>query len=157
MICQVSILFVNCTCTLDPFPTKLLMSDISSLLDIIICIVNLLNIFKLPDLYKLELYKLYCKRENEQVPNYFTTVINPLTHHYNTSRQAIQQLKTIHAFVQHYCIFSVIDLIIKSPIIRLRVTTCHNILSFVSSLKRDILDGYEYFCSMRNCYVCNRI
>ena len=119
-------------------------------------IYKLLNIFKLPDLYQLELYKLYYKIENEQVPNYFTTVINPLTHHYNTRRQAIQQLKTIHAFVQHNCIFSMIDLINKSPIIRLPVTTCHNILSFVSSLKRDILDGYEYFCSMRNCYVCNR-
>ena len=64
----------------------------------------------------------------------------------------IQQVKTIHAFAQHNCIFSMIDLINKSPIIKLRVTTCHNILSFVSSVKRDILDGYEYFCSMRNCY-----
>ena len=41
-------------------------------------ICKLLNIFKLPDLYKLELYKLYYKIENDQVPNYFTTVINPL-------------------------------------------------------------------------------
>ena len=119
-------------------------------------ICKLLNIIKLPDLYKLELYKVYYKIENEQVPNYFTTVINPLTHHYNTRCQAIQQLKTIHAFAQHNCIFSMIDLINKSPIIKLRVTTCHNIISFVSSVKRDILDGYEYFCSMRNCYVCNR-
>ena len=119
-------------------------------------ICKLLNIFKLPDLYKLELYKLYYKIENEQVPNYFTTVINPLTHHYNTRRQAIQQIKTKHAFAQHNCIFSMIDLINKSPIIKLRVTTCHNILSFVSSVKRDILDGYEYFCGVRNCYVCNR-
>ena len=94
-------------------------------------ICKLLNIIKLPDL-------------------------NPLTHHYNTRRQAIQQLKTTHAFAQHNCIFSMINLINKSPIIRLRVTPCHNILSFGSSLKRDILDGYEYFCSMRNCYVCNR-
>ena len=105
-------------------------------------ICKLLNIFKLPDLYKLELYKLYYKIENEQVPNNFTTVINPLTHHYNTRRQAIQQLKTIHTFAQHNCIFSMIDLINKSPIIKLRVTTCHNILSFVSSVKRDILDDY---------------
>ena len=81
------------------------------------------NIFKLPDLYKLELFKLYYKIENKQVPNYFTTVINPLTHHYNTRRQAIQQLKTIHAFAQHNCIFSMIYLINKSPIIRLQVTT----------------------------------
>ena len=83
------------------------------------------------------------------------SMINPLTHHYNTRHQAMQQLKTTYAFAQHNSIFSMIDLINKSPIIKLRVTTCHNILSFVSSMKRDILDGYEYFCSMRNCYVCN--
>ena len=29
------------TCVLDPFPTKLLMSHLSSILDIILCIVNL--------------------------------------------------------------------------------------------------------------------
>ena len=78
-------------------------------------------------LHKLELYKSYYKIENEQVPNYFTTVINPLTHYYNTRRQAIQQLKTIHAFAQHNCIFSMIYLINKSPIIKLRAITCHNI------------------------------
>ena len=76
-----------------------------------------LNIFKLPYLYKLELYKLYYKIKNEQVPNYFTTVINPLTHHYNTRRQAIHQLKILLAFALHNCIFSMIDLINKSPII----------------------------------------
>ena len=31
----------NTTCVLDPFPTKLLMSHLSSILDIILCIVNL--------------------------------------------------------------------------------------------------------------------
>ena len=68
-------------------------------------ICKLLNIFNLPDLYKLELYKLYYKIENKQVPNYFTTVINPLTHHYNTRRQAIQQLKTIHTFAQLHILY----------------------------------------------------
>ena len=29
------------TCVLDPFPTKLLMSHLSSIIDIILCIVNL--------------------------------------------------------------------------------------------------------------------
>ena len=33
--------------------------------------------------------------------------------------QAIQQLKTIHAFAQHNCIFSMIDLINISPIIKI--------------------------------------
>ena len=115
---------------------------------------KLLGIIKLPDLYKLELYKLYYKIQREPVPYYFTTILHPLTHHYNTRREAVQQLKTLHTFAQHNCLFSMIDLINKSPIIKLRVTSCLNITSFVMSVKRDILDGYEYFCSVRNCYVC---
>ena len=43
-----------------------------------------LNIIKLPDIYKLGTIIFFYKIENEQVPNYFTTVINPLNHHYNT-------------------------------------------------------------------------
>ena len=43
MFCQV--LFIRklnkTTCVLDPFPTKLLMAHLSSILDIILCIVNL--------------------------------------------------------------------------------------------------------------------
>ena len=43
----------------------------------------LINIIKLPVLYKLELYKLYFNIEKEQVPYYLTTILNPLTHHYD--------------------------------------------------------------------------
>ena len=116
---------------------------------------KVLNIIKLPDLYKLELYKLYYKIQKEQVPYYFTTVINPLTHNYNTRREAVQQLKTTHTFAQHTCIFSMIHLINKSPQIKLLVTTCHSITSFTISIKYYILDSYQVFCSVRNCYACN--
>ena len=118
---------------------------------------KLLHIIKLPDLYKLELYmyKLYYKIHREPIPYYLTTILNPLTHHYNTRREAVQQLKTLHTFAQHNCLFSMIDLINKSPTIKLRVTTSHNISSFVFSIKRDILDDYEFFCSVRDCYVCS--
>ena len=61
---------------------------------------KLLNIIKLPDLYKLELYKLYYKIHREPVPYYLTTILHPLTHHYNTRREAVQQLKTLHTFAQ---------------------------------------------------------
>ena len=37
LICKLN----KTTCVLDPFPTKLLISHLSSILDIIICIVNL--------------------------------------------------------------------------------------------------------------------
>ena len=45
-----------------------------------------LNILKLPDLYNLQLYKLYFKIKREIVPQYLTTSIPILTHSYNTRR-----------------------------------------------------------------------
>ena len=90
---------------------------------------KLLSIIKLPDLYKLELYKLYYKIEREPIPYYLTTILNPLTHHYNTRREAVQQLRTLHTFAQHNCLFAMIDLINKSHTTKLRVITCHNLTS----------------------------
>ena len=108
---------------------------------------KLLNMMKLPDLYKVELYKLYFKIEKESVPYNLTTVLNPLTHHYNTRREAVQEFKITHAFAHYNCSFFMIKLINKSPIIE-----GHPVVT--SFVNYDILDSYELFCSVRNCYVC---
>ena len=55
-----------------------------------------LNILKLPDMYDLQLYKLYYKIQREPVPHYFDTVIPTLTHHYNTRQKTLQQHRTMH-------------------------------------------------------------
>ena len=31
----------------------------------------------------------------------YQTILNPLTHHYNTRREAVQQRNIVHAFAQH--------------------------------------------------------
>ena len=56
-----------------------------------------LNILKLPDMYNLQLYKLYYKIQREPVPQYFDTVIHTLTHHYNTRQNTLQQ--HIHSLI----------------------------------------------------------
>ena len=86
-----------------------------------------LNILKLPGFYQLELHKLYCTIQREHVPHYCTSIINPLTHQYNTRRQAVQQLVIYHTFAQHTCLFTMIDLINKSPNIKTCVASSSNI------------------------------
>ena len=78
----------------------------------------------------------------------YQTILNPLTHHYNTRCEAVQQRKTVHAFAQHTCLFYMIDFINKSSIIKVRVTTSQTIQAFVFSVKREILNSYEFF------YIC---
>ena len=78
-----------------------------------------LNILKLPDLYNLQLYKLYFKIKREVVPQYLTTSIPILTHSYNTRRTSDQQYRTHHAFVDRNCLHAMIDLMNQSPEIKM--------------------------------------
>ena len=118
-------------------------------------ICKLLSILKLPDLYKLQLYKMYYKIKREVVPQYFTTVVPTLTHNYFTRRTADQRNRTYHAFADHNCLHAMIDLLNKSPLIKAQVTTSTSLPHFVSFVKQQCFRQYEYFCSVNNCYVCN--
>ena len=114
-----------------------------------------LNILKLPDMYDLQLYKLYYKIQREPEPHYFDTVIPTLTHHYNTRQNTLQQHRTIHSSADHNCIHAMIYLINKYPIIKLNVATSQSFSSFVHSVKHEILGGYGVRCGIDSCYVCS--
>ena len=114
-----------------------------------------LNILKLPDMYDLQLYKLYYKIQREPVPHYFDTVIPTLTHHYNTRQKTLQQHRTMHSFADHNCIHAMIALINKHPTVKLNVATSQSYSSFVHSVKHEILGGYGVRCSIDGCYVCS--
>ena len=118
-------------------------------------ICKLLSILKLPDMYNLQLYKMYYKIKREIVPQYFTTVIPTLTHCYFTRRTADQQTRTYHVFADHNCLHAMIDLLNKSPLIKAQVTASVNLPHFVSFVKQQCFRRYEYFCNVNNCYVCN--
>ena len=49
-----------------------------------------LYILKLPDMYDLQLYKLYYNIQRKPVPHYFDTVISTLTHNYNTRPDTLE-------------------------------------------------------------------
>ena len=118
-------------------------------------ICKLLSILKLPDLYKLQLYKMCYKIKREVVPQYFITVIPTLTHTYFTRRIADQRHRIYHAFAYHNCLHAMIYLLNKSPLIKAQVTTSISLPHFVSFVKQQCFRHYEYGCSVNNYYVCN--
>ena len=75
-------------------------------------------VMRLPDMYNLQLYKMYYKIKRKIVPEYFTTIIPTLTHCYFTRRTADQQNRTYHVFADHNCLHAMIDLVNKSPLIK---------------------------------------
>ena len=106
-------------------------------------------------MYNLQLYKMYYKIKREIVPHYFTTVIPTLTHCYFTRRTADQQSRTYHVFADHNCLHVMIDFFNKSPLIKAQITTCVNLLHFVSFVKQQCFRRYEYIRSVNDRYVCN--
>ena len=114
-----------------------------------------LNILKLPDLYNLQLYKLYFKIKREVVPQYLTTSIPILTHSYNTRRTTDQQYRTHHAFADRNCLHAMIDLMNQSPEIKMHVATCTSLAHFISIVKQTILQSYRLLCNVAGYYVCS--
>ena len=51
------------------------------------------KLLKLPDLYNLQLYKLYYKIKHKTVPQYLTTSISTLNHTYSTRREVAQDVR----------------------------------------------------------------
>ena len=47
-------------------------------------IFKTLNLLKLPDLYRLQLYKLYYKIKKQTVPTYFRHILTEVVNPYNT-------------------------------------------------------------------------
>ena len=116
---------------------------------------KLLTILKLPDLYNLQLYKLYFKIKREVVPQYLTTSIPILTHSYNTRRTTDQQYRTHHAFADKNCLHAMVDLMNQSPEIKMYVATCTSLAHCISIVKYAILQSYRLLCNVAGCYVCS--
>ena len=91
-----------------------------------------LNILKLPNLYNLQLYKLYFKIKREVVPQFLTTSIPILTHSYNTRRTTDQQYITHHAFADKTCLHAMINLMNKSQEIKMHVAIYTSLTHFNS-------------------------
>ena len=100
-----------------------------------------LNILKLPDLYNIQLHKLYFKIKREVVPQYLTTSIQILADSYNNRRTTDQQYRTHHAFADRNCLHAMIDLMNQSPEIKRHVATCTSLAHFISIVKQTM------FCS----------
>ena len=79
-----------------------------------------LNIIKLPDVYNLQLYKLYYKIQQEPVPHYFNTNTFTLLQY---QIRHTPKYTTMHTFANQNCLHAMTALINKHPIIRLKTTT----------------------------------
>ena len=115
---------------------------------------------KLPDLYKLQEYKLCHNRQNNKLPDFFIQLlpISPeVTHPYHT-RQAgnLQTPQIFHEFARNSLKYRYINTLNSMPDhFRNKIRT-HSLLGFKLYFKIVTVNSYIFTCDLPNCYSCQR-
>ncbi len=121
-------------------------------------IFKALHLHKLPDLYLLQLYKLYFKIKNNVVPVYLSNVLITVDHSHNTRNRFLKYPPCMHEYARTNCLYQLID-IINSPqrnayVTRFDMVSTHSLRGFVLYHKNCIIENYSFICEVADCYVC---
>lgn len=123
-------------------------------------IFKCLHFPKLPDLYIIQLYKLYYKIKNQNVPNYLLNTLTQTNHPHNTRFCFLTYPSCRHEYARTNCIYRLVNVINHSRDHRLQIkidmVVSHSLSVFVAHLKTQILGLYSLECTIPNCYVCHR-
>ena len=78
-------------------------------------IFKTLNLLKLSDLYRLQLYKLYYKIKKQTVPIYFRHILTKVVNPYNTRNTFFKYPIARHEYTRKTCLYQVINYVNYSP------------------------------------------
>ena len=89
---------------------------------------------------------------------YFCDLKNDSVHtHATRNSKNLHKYRVKHAFAQKCLRFTIIDVVNKCPdCIKNKVKT-HSFQGFNNYVKQYFIDQYNEECSIRNCYICNRL
>ena len=114
---------------------------------------------KLPDLYRLQLYKLYYKIKKQTVPAYFRHILTEVVNPYNTRNTFFKYPIARHEYTRKTCLYQVINYVNyppSNPLMKLRtdMSDTHSITGFALYHKNRTLESYSLHCRSIDCYVC---
>ena len=89
-------------------------------------IFKTLNLLKLPDLYRLQLYKLYYKMKKQTVPTYFRNILTEVIIPYNTRSSFLKCPIARHEYTRKPCLYQVINNVNYPPSNPLNKLRTHN-------------------------------
>lgn len=113
------------------------------------------NILKLPDNYKIAVYKFYCKFKANALPNYFQNLNIRTNASFNSNRRTRNSgslacpLRTTNC-IEKIC-YTTMNLFPKRF---LDVPQVDKLPSFVKSFKKEVIATYDPFCNIKNCFSC---
>ena len=116
-------------------------------------IFKTLNLLKLPDLYRLQLYKLYYKIKKQIVPAYFRHILTEVVNPYNTRNTFFKYPIARHEYTRKTCLYQVINYVNyppSNPLMKLRtdMSDTHSITGFALYHKNQTLESYS-LCAFR--------
>ena len=122
-------------------------------------IFKTLNLLKLPDLYRQQLYKLYYKIKKQTVPAYFRHILTEVVNPYNTRNTFFKYPIARHEYTRKTCLYQVINYVNyppSNPLMKLRtdMSDTHSITGFALYHKNRTLESYSLHCRIIDCYVC---
>ena len=122
-------------------------------------IFKTLNLLILPDLYRLQLYKLYYKIKKQTVPAYFRHILTEVVNPYNTRNTFFKYPIARHEYTRKTCLYQVINYVNyppSNPLMKLRtdMSDTHSITGFALYHKNRTLESYSLHCRIIDCYVC---
>ena len=78
-------------------------------------IIKMLNLLKLPDLYRLQLYKLYYKIKKQTVTAYFRHILTEVVNPYNIRNTFFKYPIARHEYTRKTCLYQVINYVNYPP------------------------------------------
>ena len=119
-----------------------------------------LTCLKIPDIYTLNILKLYYKIENDKVPHYFKNMFKQttITHTHETRFRHLNTLQTARTSSGSYCIRYVLPTTIKNiPLCIKEKIMTHSLQGFSNYIKQFYIKNYENECKTENCYICGHL
>ena len=117
-----------------------------------------LNILKIDDMLKLDIYKFYYRLVHRSLPQYFldsfSIVRQQDLHDHNTRNQSILGPRIFHKFAEHCLRYHIPQLLNENITCILDKVFTHSQKGFSLYVKLYLINKYEVNCNIEQCYIC---
>ena len=120
-----------------------------------------LKLLKIDDLYSLQILKFYYKLVNKVLPTYFDSMLpkrSSEVHQRHTRQSNNYVIPMVNDEFARKCIrYLLVHSINNTPKQITEKTDTHSYIGYTLYIKNYIMDKYSPVCTIRNCYICQKI
>ena len=118
-----------------------------------------LNLLRLTDIFKINLLKMFYKFKHNQLPHYLTTMLSDpeKLHAYNTRSNPVLATPCSNLYGTEKCVrYHLPTLINDTDRNIIEKVDTHSYYGFGAYVKKITMQGYQFVCTVSDCYICQR-